>query len=251
MKSSKLFGLHSVQAALNYSPDKIRKVWIDQQRQDQRLSQILNELVTLGIELEKIDRKKLDRLSEGNNHQGIVVEVSLPDELSESDLKTAVGKLTSTPLLLVLDNVQDPHNLGACLRSADATGVHGVIITKDNATGITPTVCKVASGAAETVPVYQVTNLSRTLRWLKEQGIWVFGAAGGTEHSLYQTDMTVPMALVVGAEGKGMRRLTREQCDMLVSLPMLGQVESLNLSVATGVLLYEVLRQRLGKQAHG
>jgi 23S rRNA (guanosine2251-2'-O)-methyltransferase len=247
MKSSKLFGMHSVQAALNYSPDKIRKVWIDQQRQDQRLSQILDELVTLGVELEKIDRKKLDRLSEGNNHQGIVVEVALPDELSESELKTAVGNLTSTPLLLVLDNVQDPHNLGACLRSADATGVHGVIITKDNATGITPTVCKVASGAAETVPVYQVTNLSRTLRWLKEQGIWVFGAAGGTEQSPYQTDMTVPMALVVGAEGKGMRRLTREQCDMLVSLPMLGQVASLNLSVATGVLLYEILRQRLGK----
>lgn len=247
MKSSKLFGLHSVQAALSYTPNKINKIWIDQQRQDKRLSQILEELVRLGIDPEKVDRKKLDRLAEGSNHQGIVAEVELPTELSESELKTAVENLTAIPLFLVLDNVQDPHNLGACLRSADATGVHGVIITKDNATGITPTVCKVASGAAETVPVYQVTNLSRTLRWLKDQGIWVFGAAGGESQNPYQTDLTVPLALVVGAEGKGMRRLTREQCDIVLSLPMLGQVESLNLSVATGVLLYEVLRQRSGK----
>jgi 23S rRNA (guanosine2251-2'-O)-methyltransferase len=160
-------------------------------------------------------------------------------------LKQAVASLTEIALFLVLDNVQDPHNLGACLRTADATGVHGVIITKDNATGITPTVCKVASGAAETVPVYQVTNLARTLRWLKGHGIWVIGAAGETPQTAYQTDFTVPLAIVVGAEGKGMRRLTKEQCDLLVKLPMLGQVKSLNLSVATGVLLYEVVRQRL------
>ncbi|MGZ8193777.1 MAG: TrmH family RNA methyltransferase, partial [Methylobacter sp.] len=127
----------------------------------------------------------------------------------------------------------------------DATGVHGVIITKDNATGITPTVCKVARGAAETVPVYQVTNLSRTLRWLKEQGLWIMGAAGETTQSVYKTDFTVPLAFVMGAEGKGLRRLTREQCDVLVSVPMLGQVKSLNLSVATGILLYETVRQRL------
>jgi 23S rRNA (guanosine2251-2'-O)-methyltransferase len=244
MKSSKLFGLHSVQAALNYTPNKINKIWIDRQRQDKRLSQLLDELASLGIEPEKTDRKKLDRLSEGSHHQGIVAEVELPAELTESELKTAVENLAAIPLFLVLDNVQDPHNLGACLRSADATGVHGVIITKDNAAGITPTVCKVASGAAETVPVYQVTNLSRTLRWLKDRGIWVLGAAGESAQTPYQTDLTVPLALVVGAEGKGMRRLTREQCDILISLPMRGQVESLNLSVATGVLLYEILRQR-------
>lgn len=249
MKSSKLWGLHSVQAALHHTPDKINKIWIDRQRQDKRLSQLRDELTGLGIEPEQTDRKKLDRLSEGNNHQGVVAEVDLPAELSESELKTAVENLAATPLFLVLDNVQDPHNLGACLRSADATGVHGVIITRDNATGITPTVCKVASGAAETVPVYQVTNLSRTLRWLKEQGIWVAGAAGGGSQSPYQTDLTVPLALVIGAEGKGMRRLTREQCDLLLSLPMRGQVESLNLSVATGVLLYEILRQRSGNPA--
>ncbi len=245
MKSSRLYGLHSVQAALDYSPEKIHKAWVDGSRQDKRLTQALNDLLALGIETEKADRKRLDRLADGNNHQGIVIEVEMPGELPESDLKTAVENLTETALFLVLDNVQDPHNLGACLRTADATGVHGVIITKDNATGITPTVCKVASGAAETVPVYQVTNLSRTLRWLKGEGLWIMGAAGETAQSIYNSDFTVPMALVVGAEGKGLRRLTKEQCDVLVSVPMLGQVESLNLSVATGVLLYEAVRQRL------
>ena len=245
MKSSKLFGLHSVQAALDYSPKKIHKAWVDSGRQDKRLTQAVDDLLALGIEPEKVDKKRLDRLADNNNHQGIVIEVEMPGELSESDLKAAVESLSETALFLVLDNVQDPHNLGACLRTADATGVHGVIITKDNATGITPTVCKVASGAAETVPVYQVTNLSRTLRWLKGEGLWIMGAAGETAQTAYKTDFTVPMALVVGAEGKGLRRLTKEQCDVLVSVPMLGQVGSLNLSVATGVLLYEAVRQRL------
>ncbi|WP_442497178.1 23S rRNA (guanosine(2251)-2'-O)-methyltransferase RlmB [Methylobacter sp. sgz302048] len=244
MKLTKLFGIHAVQAALDYSPKKINKAWVDTQRQDKRLMQAIEDLLSLGIDPEKTDRKKLDRFAEGKNHQGIVIEVEMPAELSESDLKQAVETLSGTPLLLVLDNVQDPHNLGACLRTADATGVQGVIITKDNATGITPTVCKVASGAAETVPVYQVTNLSRTLRWLKDQGIWIMGAAGSANQTVYQTDLTMPLAVVVGAEGKGLRRLTQEQCDFLVKLPMLGQVESLNLSVATGVLLYEAVRQR-------
>ncbi|MDD5268997.1 MAG: 23S rRNA (guanosine(2251)-2'-O)-methyltransferase RlmB [Methylococcales bacterium] len=245
MKLSKLFGLHSVQAALDYSPNKIHKAWVDSGRQDRRLAQAVDDLSALGIEPEKADRKRLDRLADNNNHQGIVIEVEMPGELSESDLKTAVENLSEAALFLVLDNVQDPHNLGACLRTADATGVHGVIITKDNATGITPTVCKVASGAAETVPVYQVTNLSRTLRWLKGEGLWIMGAAGETAQTVYTADFTVPMALVVGAEGKGLRRLTKEQCDVLVSVPMKGQVASLNLSVATGVLLYEAVRQRL------
>ena len=229
---------------MDYSPKKIHKAWVDSGRQDKRLGQAVDDLSALGIEPEKVDRKRLDRLADNNNHQGIVIEVEMPGELSESDLKTAVENLAETALFLVLDNVQDPHNLGACLRTADATGVQGVIITKDNATGITPTVCKVASGAAETVPVYQVTNLARTLRWLKGEGLWIMGAAGETTETVYKTDFTVPMALVVGAEGKGLRRLTKEQCDVLVSVPMLGQVESLNLSVATGVLLYEAVRQR-------
>ena len=245
MKLTKLFGLHSVQAALDYSPKNIQQAWVDTGRQDKRLTKAIDDLLDLGIQPEKVDRKRLDCLSDSNNHQGIVIEVEMPGELSESDLKSAVENLTETALFLVLDNVQDPHNLGACLRTADGTGVHGVIITKDNATGITPTVCKVASGAAETVPVYQVTNLARTLRWLKDQGLWIMGADGETSQTLYSTDFTVPMAIVVGAEGKGLRRLTKEQCDVLVSIPMLGRVESLNLSVATGVLLFEAVRQRL------
>lgn len=245
MKPTKLFGLHAVQAALDYSPKTINQAWVDAQRQDKRLQQIIDDLRDLGIEPETADRKKLDKLADNNNHQGIVIEVDMPTELSEHDLQTAVENLTATPLFLVLDNVQDPHNLGACLRTADATGVNGVVVTKDNATGITPTVCKVACGAAETVPVYQVTNLARTLRWLKDHGIWVIGTADDAKPTAYQADLNMPLALVLGAEGTGMRRLTREQCDVLVRLPMLGKVESLNVSVAAGVLLYETVRQRM------
>ena len=244
MAVSKLFGIHSVQAALDYSPKNIQNAWVDKQRHDKRLQKVSGELADLGIKLQAIDRKQLDKLSARGNHQGIIIEVTMPQARCEADLKQAVLEIETVPFFLVLDHVQDPHNLGACLRSADATKVDGIIITKDQATGITPTVCKVASGAAETVPVYQVTNLARTLRWLKSQHIWVIGAAGEAEQTLYQTDMTIPLALVLGAEGEGMRRLTREQCDLLVKLPMQGQVESLNISVAAGVLLYEVVRQR-------
>ena len=244
MSRVKIYGIHSVQAALDYSPQHIHQAWVDSHRQDRRLSQLLEDLKKLGINPEKVDRKKMDRLADGSNHQSIVLEIEIPSAQSEDALKQAVSSLTGMALFLVLDNVQDPHNLGACLRTADATGVHGVIITKDNSVGITPTVCKVASGAAETVPVYQVTNLSRTLRWLKDQGIWIFDAAGEAEQTLYQCDFKLPMALVIGAEGKGMRRLTREQCDWLVKLPMQGNVSSLNLSVATGAILYEAVRQR-------
>jgi 23S rRNA (guanosine2251-2'-O)-methyltransferase len=245
VKLTRIYGLHSAQAALDYSAENILQVWVDSHRQDKRLSEIIKQVSDLGLNTEKADRKKLDRLAGGPNHQGIVIEIEMPAARSEDQLKTDILNITTPPLFLVLDNVQDPHNLGACLRTADATGVNGVIITKDNATGITPTVCKVASGAAETVPVYQITNLARTLRWLKDQGLWILGAAGDGDQTIYQADLKVSMALVIGAEGKGLRRLTREECDMLVKLPMLGKIESLNLSVATGVFLYEVVRQRM------
>lgn len=244
MKLAKIFGIHSVQAALDYSAKDIFHAWVDVHRHDRRVNQIVEDLQALGIKPEKADRKTLDRFAEGKNHQGIVIEVELPATQTEERLKSAVASLSKVPFFLILDNVQDPHNLGACLRTADAAGADGVIITKDNAVGITPTVCKVASGAAEIVPVYQVTNLARTLRWLKEQNIWIIGAAGDTEQSVFETDLTVPLALVIGAEGKGLRRLTRAECDILVKLPMSGRVESLNLSVAAGVLLYETVRQR-------
>jgi 23S rRNA (guanosine2251-2'-O)-methyltransferase len=244
MTTTNLFGIHAVQAALEYSPQKIRRAWIDGQRLDARLKPVLDELANLGIHPEKIERKKLERLADGKNHQGIVIAVELPPMRDEDQLKQDVEALEAMPFYLVLDQVQDPHNLGACLRTADAVGAHGIIVTKDNAAGITPTVCKVASGAAETVPVYQVTNLARTLRWLKEQNIWIMGAAGEAEQTIYEMKLDMPLALVMGTEGSGMRHLTRQHCDFLVKIPMLGQVESLNVSVAAGVLLYEVLRQK-------
>lgn len=242
--STQLFGIHAVQAALDYSPQKIQRAWVDGQRQDARLKQVIDDLAGLGIFPEKSDRKKLDKLADGKNHQGIIVAVELPAMRSEDQLKQDVGALTTTPFYLVLDQVQDPHNLGACLRTADAVGVHGIIVTKDNAAGITPTVCKVASGAAETVPVYQVTNLARVLRWLKEQNIWIMGADGEAAQTPYELKLDMPLAIVMGAEGCGMRHLTRQHCDFLVKIPMVGQVESLNVSVAAGILLYEAFRQK-------
>lgn len=242
--STQLFGIHAVQAALEFSPQKIQRAWIDGQRQDARLKQVIDELAALGIVPEKIDRKKMDRMADGKNHQGIVAAVELPAMRSEDQLKNDVEALTAMPFYLVLDQVQDPHNLGACLRTADAVGVQGIIVTKDNAAGITPTVCKVASGAAETVPVYQVTNLARTLRWLKEQNIWIMGAAGEAEQTVFEMQLDMPLAIVMGAEGSGMRHLTRQHCDFLVKIPMAGQVESLNVSVAAGVLMYEAFRQK-------
>lgn len=244
MSTTQLFGIHAVQAALDYSPQNIRRAWIDSQRQDARLKQLIDDLLALGITPEKTERKKLERMAEGKNHQGIVAAVELPAMLSEDRLKQDVEALNENAFYLVLDQVQDPHNLGACLRTADAVGAHGIIVTKDNAASITPTVCKVASGAAETVPVYQVTNLARVLRWLKEQNIWIMGAAGEAEQTIYDMQLDMPLALVMGAEGTGMRHLTRQHCDFLVKIPMAGQVESLNVSVAAGVMMYEVFRQK-------
>lgn len=244
MNLTHLFGIHAAQAALEYSPQKIRRAWVDSQRQDARLKPLLDELAALGVSPEKTERKKLDKLADGKNHQGIVIAVELPAMRNEDRLKSDVEALTEPAFYLILDQVQDPHNLGACLRTADAVGAHGVVVTKDNAAGITPTVCKVASGAAETVPVYQVTNLARTLRWLKEQNIWIMGAAGEAGQTIYDMKLDMPLALVMGAEGSGMRHLTRQHCDFLVKIPMLGQVESLNVSVAAGVLLYEIFRQK-------
>ncbi len=240
----RIFGLHAAQSALANTPDKLVTAWLDEQRADQRLSALRRDLERLGISVQPANRKTLDRMVEGQNHQGVVLEVELPQERGENELCDALEGLENQAFFLVLDHVQDPHNLGACLRTADAAGVHGVIVTKDQAAGITPVVSKVASGAAETMPLYKVTNLVRALGWLKESGIWIAGAAGEAERSVYQTDLNLPLALVVGAEGKGLRRLTRDSCDFLLRIPMAGQVESLNLSVATGVLLFEAVRQR-------
>lgn len=242
--TTNLFGIHAVQAALDFSPQNIKTVWIDNQRQDARLKTLIDALLERGLSLEKVERKKLDKMADGKNHQGIIAAVELPAMRSEDQLKQAVEALAEPAFYLILDQVQDPHNLGACLRTADAVGAHGIIVPKDNAASITPTVCKVASGAAETVPVYQVTNLARVMRWLKEQNIWIMGAAGEAEQSVFAMKLDMPLAIVMGAEGSGMRHLTRQHCDFLVNIPMAGQVESLNVSVAAGILLYETFRQK-------
>ncbi|MEE9396776.1 MAG: 23S rRNA (guanosine(2251)-2'-O)-methyltransferase RlmB [Methylococcales bacterium] len=242
--SQRVFGIHSVQSALDYGAEKVRRAWIDRNREDRRIIALMETLSSLNIPMEQVDRDRLYKLSNGGKHQGIVLEVTTPEERGESDLKDALINRQTPPLFLVLDRVQDPHNFGACLRTADATGVDGIIITKDQTVGLTPTVCKVASGAAETMPVYRVVNLARTLRWLKTEGVWIVGADGESERLVYDVDLREPTAIIVGAEGKGLRRLTREQCDLLIKLPMHGHVESLNLSAAAAALLYEAVRQR-------
>ncbi|MCP5425568.1 MAG: 23S rRNA (guanosine(2251)-2'-O)-methyltransferase RlmB [Gammaproteobacteria bacterium] len=241
-----LYGLHAVLSALRRNAGSIQTIWAEQRRRDQRLRQLLDEAERQQVRVEWAERDTLDRLSQGARHQGVVAQYagSTAPSWDERDLPALLAEVDGPPLLLVLDGVQDPHNLGACLRSADAAGVHAVIAPADRAVGLTPAVRKVACGAAEVVPFIQVTNLARTLRQLQELGLWMIGAAGEAEQSLYQTDLSGPLAIVVGAEEKGLRRLTRETCDGLAHIPMLGSVESLNVSVATGIFLFEALRQR-------
>jgi 23S rRNA (guanosine2251-2'-O)-methyltransferase len=243
---SPIVGIHSVRAALKHGGEAVREVWLERRRRDRRLGEIAELAREAGVGVRQVDRDELERAGRGVNHQGVLAWVRTPAARTEQDLGSILEKADGPPLLLILDEVQDPHNLGACLRTADAAGVHAVIAPKDNAVGLTPTVCKVASGAAETVPYVQVTNLARAMDSLKEQGIWMVGAAGEAEADLFATDLTGPIGLAMGGEGKGLRRLTRERCDVLVRLPMLGTVESLNVSVAAGICLYEALRQRRG-----
>ncbi|MCP4127076.1 MAG: 23S rRNA (guanosine(2251)-2'-O)-methyltransferase RlmB [Gammaproteobacteria bacterium] len=238
-------GMHSVRTALKHGVEGVAEVWVEARRRDKKIREIVALAKAAGVILHQVDRAELDAMVPGVNHQGAVARVAVPAARGEQDLEQLLGDSDTQPLLLILDGVQDPHNLGACLRSADAAGVLAVIAPKDRSVGLTPTACKVASGAAETVPFIQVTNLARTIRWLQdEHRVWVVGTAGEAETSLYQADLKGPLALVMGAEEKGMRRLTREACDLLVKLPMAGSVESLNVSVATGVCLFEANRQR-------
>lgn len=240
----RVVGIHAVESLLAHHPDRIVAAWIDGRRSDGRLAAIASRLEALGVHAQPTGRDRLEVLAEGHHHQGIVIESVVPADLGENELRDALEHINHLPFFLVLDHVQDPHNFGACLRTADAAGVQGIVVTRDQSVGVTPTVAKVASGAAETLPIYRVINLARTLGWLKESGIWAVGADGEAEKSLYEADLAIPLALVIGAEGKGLRRLTREYCDFLVSIPMAGQVESLNLSVAAAVLMFETVRQR-------
>ena len=243
-KNDIVFGIHAVEALLNNAPERILVMWLLQGCQDDRLMPIINAARDFGVSAQQASRKTLDDKADSSQHQGVVVRVKAAKQLNESHLDALLAK-TDMPFLLILDGVTDPHNLGACLRNADAAGVQGVIVPKDNSVGLTPVVSKVACGAAETVPLFQVTNLARTMRHLQEKGVWIIGTAGEADCNLYQADLKGPLAIAMGAEGKGLRRLTREGCDTLVSIPMSGSVSSLNVSVATGICLFEAVRPRL------
>ncbi len=242
----KVFGIHAVDALLRRQPADIQRLWVQSGRQDKRIAGLLDLARNQGVAVETAPRAELDDMVPGR-HQGVVAEVIRSErQWDESALWQHLENLDHPALLLVLDGVTDPHNLGACLRSADAAGVDAVIVPKDKSADLNPTVRKVACGAAEVIPFVRVTNLARTLDGLKERGIWLYGTAGEAESSLYDTDLTGPAAILMGAEGAGLRRLTREACDHLVKLPMAGSVSSLNVSVATGICLFEVVRQRRG-----
>ncbi|MEJ5897139.1 MAG: 23S rRNA (guanosine(2251)-2'-O)-methyltransferase RlmB [Aquabacterium sp.] len=239
-----LFGFHAVTVRLKVAPKSIRELHVDATRRDQRMKQFLAKVEEAGLKVIESDDDKLQKMCGTHRHQGVVARVEVIQK--SNSLDDLLDGLTEPALLLVLDGITDPHNLGACLRVADGAGVHAVIAPKDHAVGINATVAKVASGAAETVPYFMVTNLARTLAELKERDIWIIGTSDDAPASLYQTDLRGPTALVLGAEGEGMRQLTRKNCDALVSIPMMGSVDSLNVSVASGVCLYEARRQRLG-----
>jgi 23S rRNA (guanosine2251-2'-O)-methyltransferase len=242
-----LFGFHAVGVRLKVAPASITLLLADPARRDGRMRQFLVRAQAAGVPVQEADAARLTQLAGGPGHQGIVARVApLPAQPMLAELLEDLQDAHAVPLLLVLDGVTDPHNLGACLRVADGAGAHAVIAPRDHAAGINATVSKVASGAAETVPYFMVTNLARCLTDLKARGIRVIGAASQAGHSIYEADLRGPTALVLGAEGPGLRQLTRKTCDELVRIPMRGAVESLNVSVASGVCLYEALRQRGG-----
>ena len=243
-ETSVIFGLHAVRTLLQQRPERAALLLLQKGREDARMQELVQLAQAKSIKIDYRDQRELDRLAGDERHQGACLQIRSVGVLGEGALDDLLDATATPPMLLVLDGVQDPHNLGACMRTADAAGVAAVIVPKDRAAGLSATVRKVASGAAESVPLIQVTNLARTLRWLKEREIWIVGTDDQAEHSIYGAKLTGPLAIVLGAEGTGLRRLTRENCDMLVSIPMRGIVESLNVSVATGVLLYEALRQR-------
>lgn len=243
---SRIGGIHSVKAALEHR-GRVQQLWVDEKRRDQQVRELVELANAQGIKPQLSNKATLDQLLPNTRHQGLVAEVESLRTGNESDLEDLLARLDGPAFLLVLDGIKDPHNLGACLRTADAAGVHAVIAPKDRSAGLTPAAIKVASGAAEHLPFIQVTNLARTLKMLaRDYGIWILGLAGEAEQSLWQADLKGPLALVLGSEAEGLRRLTREHCDQLLSLPMQGSVTSLNASVAAGVALFEALRQRSG-----
>jgi 23S rRNA (guanosine2251-2'-O)-methyltransferase len=247
MREDLIYGIHAIQHLLNSKPEQFLELHIQDTHDNKSLLSLASLAKTLGVNVSGVSKKQLDQWLPERNHQGVAAKVRLQPLLTEDDFSTLIDACDKPPLFLILDGVQDPHNLGACLRTADAVGVTAVIIPKDRSASLTPVVRKVASGAAETVPVVQVTNLVRAIEMLKKLGVWIMGTSMQTSQSLYQVDLKGSVAIVLGAEGTGLRRLTEEHCDILMQIPMIGVVESLNVSVAAGVCLYEATRQRLNK----
>lgn len=244
-----LAGFHAVVACLRNRPDSVREVLVDAARRDARLRDLLAQAQRLGVHVTAVDEKRLDGLAGAGRHQGVVALTQGARRAPE--LEDVLKQGSEPPFLLLLDGVTDPHNLGACLRTADALGVHAVVVPKDRSAGMSPVVAKVASGAAESIPLIGVTNLARAMEQLKEAGVWLYGADENGQDSLLDVQVKGAAAWVLGAEGQGLRRLTREHCDVLVRIPMLGQVESLNVSVAAALCLYETRRQRSQRPVHG
>ncbi|WP_240223274.1 23S rRNA (guanosine(2251)-2'-O)-methyltransferase RlmB [Rheinheimera hassiensis] len=242
MSADLVFGIHAVGALLQRAPQDVLELFVMKDRDDKRMQPLIQQARQNGVSVQFCNRKTMDDMV-GGQHQGIIAKARLQSSGSEADL-AAIVEQQEKPFILILDGVTDPHNLGAILRSADAAGVHAVVSPKDRSVKLTSVVRKVACGAAESVPFITVTNLARTLRELQEAGVWVVGTAGETDTSIYQADFKGPLALVLGAEGEGLRRLTRETCDSLVKIPMFGSVSSLNVSVAAGICLFEAVRQR-------
>lgn len=241
-----IYGIHPVAAFLKINAHKAKKLYSARQNNNSGIQKILELANKHKINLKNLSTQELNELLPNINHQGIALEIdSSSSNYNESELPILLDNLEEPPFLLILDSVQDPHNLGACLRTANAAGVHAVIAPKDKAVGITPVVRKVACGAAETTPFFAVTNLARTLDMLKKRGIWLFGTSAEAKQNIYEVDMTGALAIVLGAEGAGLRRLTSEKCDFLVSIPLFGTVSSLNVSVATGICLFEAVRRKL------
>lgn len=244
MSDSWIVGINPVEGALANDAERVRELRVEQNSRNPRVAELAEQARKLRIDVQQASRAELDRLAGKARHQGVAACYEAPATLSESDLPTLADKAGNTALFLVLDGVTDPHNLGACLRSAAAAGVTAVIVPKDRAVGITPTVRRASAGGADRVPLVVATNLARALRALKDAGVWLTGLAGESDQSLYAQDLRGPVALVMGSEGEGMRRLTRDTCDFLVNIPMPGDMESLNVSVATGIVLFETVRQR-------
>ncbi len=244
-----LCGLQTVLQALRGHHLQVEVVWLNETRSDRRADEVIKMAKKAGVRLERVPRDRLDQIAGDVHHQGVVAQCRLPPPRNERDLQAFLEKLNGVPLLLVLDGVQDPHNLGACLRCADGAGVHAVILPQDRAVSVTASVRRVASGAAETVPIFRVTNIARVLRRFQKAGIWLVGASQEATTTIFEADLSGPLALIMGGEEKGLRRLTKAHCDALVKIPMLGSIASLNVATATAVCLYEALRCRQARDS--